>query len=161
MFALVGDKAGFEVSPQRALRADASAGEIGGADEGFLSVHDDRLGVDAGAENALEKFAVDERGIAVKVLPESRAGFLGVEESDRDPVVDHVGENFEEGNKAATFFNVEILEIGGDDPEEFFGPGEHFDNHPLVDVFIENEVGHIASLAKERRNRQLALIGSL
>ena len=72
-----------------------------------------------------------------------------MEEADGDSFADHVGEDFEQGDKAATLFDVEILEVGGDNPKEFFGPGEHFDDHLLVNVFIEDEVGHVERVSEK------------
>ena len=149
----VGYEAGFEVPPEWTFGPDTCSGKVGGADESFPAIRDDGLGVDAGAEDALEEFALDEGGVAVEVFAESRAGLFGVEKADRDAFVDHVGEDFEQGDEATALFHVQVFEVGGDDPEEFLGPGEHFDNHLLVDVFVKNELDHGTTLSEERKNR--------
>ena len=59
VLSFVGDETCFEVSAQRAFGPHSCAGEIGGADEGFEPVDDNGLGVDAGAEDAFEEFALD------------------------------------------------------------------------------------------------------
>lgn len=79
---LVGDKSGLEVSAQGTFRADSCSGEICRADKGFLSIDDDRLGVDAWAEDTLEKIGLNESRVSVKVLAETWSGFLRVEETD-------------------------------------------------------------------------------
>jgi hypothetical protein len=142
VFLFVGDEAGFEVPFKRAFGPDAGPGEVGGADEGFDAIDDDGFGVDTGAEDAFEEVALDEGGVAVEVLAKAGAGFFGVEEADGDALVDEVGEDFEEGDEAAAFFDVEVFEVGGDDPEEFLGPGEHVHDNAFVDFFVEDEVGH-------------------
>lgn len=142
VFLLVGDEARFEVAFERSFGTDAGTGEVGGADEGFDAIDDDGLGVNAGAEDALEEIALDEGGVAVEVLTKAGAGFLGMEETDGDAFVDKVGEDFEEGDEAAAFFDVKVFEVGGDDPEEFLSPGKHVHDDALVDFFVEDEVGH-------------------
>jgi hypothetical protein len=52
-----------------------------------------------------------------------------------------LGENFEKGMNRL-LFDVEGLEVGGHDPQEAGGAGNHFHDDPLVDVFIEDEFGH-------------------
>ena len=86
----VGDEAGFEVSAEGAFGADACASEVGGADEGFEAVDDDRFGVDPGAERPFEEITFNKSGVAVKVFPKTRAGFLGVKEADGDALVDEI-----------------------------------------------------------------------
>ncbi len=142
MFLFVGDEAGFEVSFEGPFGADPGAGEVCGADEGFSAIDDDGFGVNARAEDAFEEVTLDEGGVFVEVLAKAGSGFFGVEESDGDAFVNEVGEDLEEGDKAATFFDVKVLEVCGDDPEEFFSAGEHVDDDALVDFFVENEVGH-------------------
>lgn len=143
MLRLVCDKAGFEVSTQRTFGSDARAGEVRGADEGFLSIDDNRFGVDAGAKDTFEKIGVDEGGVAIEIFAESRAGFLCVEEADGDSFIDEVREDFEKGNEAAAFFHVEVLNVSGDDPEEALCTRNHFYDYALVDVFVEDEVVHV------------------
>jgi len=94
MLGFIGDEAGLEVTLERPLRPDACAGKICRADEGFSPIDDDGLGVDAGAENTLEEVTLDQGGVFIKVPPEARAGFLGVEEAHRDPLMNEVGEDF-------------------------------------------------------------------
>ena len=71
----VGEESGLEVASLGALAAHPGAGEVGGADKGGGAIDNDGLGVDAGAEDALEEFALDEDGVVVKVFPEAWAGF--------------------------------------------------------------------------------------
>lgn len=138
----IGDEAGLEVPAQGALCAYAGSGEVGGPDEGFPAIDDDGLGMNSRAEDAFEKVAIDERGVSVEVFPEPRTGFLGMEKADGDAVVDEVGEDFEQGDEAASFFHVEVLDVGGDDPEKLLSAGKHVDDDALVNVFIKNKVGH-------------------
>ncbi len=142
MFLLVGDEAGFEVAAEGAFCADARTSEVGGADEGFATIDDDGFGVDSRAKDAFEEIAFDESGVAVEVFPETGAGFFGVEEADRNAGVDEVGEDFKKWDEAAFFFDMEVFDVGSDDPEEFLGTGKHVDDDALVDVFIEDEIGH-------------------
>lgn len=39
---------------------------------------------------------------------------------------------------------MEVLNVGGDDPQEFSCAGKHVDDDALVDVFVEDEVGHFS-----------------
>jgi len=103
--------------------------------------------VDSGAEDALEEFAFEKNWIAIEVFAEARAGFFGVDEADGDALLDQVGEDFEEGDEGffAThggFCDVEILDVGGDDPEEALRFGDEFLDDAVVDLFVEEEFGH-------------------
>ncbi len=90
VFFLVGDEAGFEISAERALGSHAGSGEICRADEALFPIDDDRFGVNARAEDALEEIALDERRIAIEVLAEARSRFLGMEEANGNSFVDEV-----------------------------------------------------------------------
>lgn len=142
MLLVIGDEARFEVSLERAFGPDASAREVGRSDEGFLSVDDDGLGVDAGAEDALEEIGLDEGGEAVEIFAESWSWFLGVEETDGDSVIHEVGEDFEKGDEASAFLDMEVLDVSGDDPEKTLGVWDHLDDDALVDFFVEDKFGH-------------------
>ena len=90
VFFLVGDEAGFEISAERTLGSHAGSGEICRADEALFPIDDDRFGVNARAEDALEEIALDERRIAIEVLAEARSRLLGMEEANGDSFVDEV-----------------------------------------------------------------------
>ena len=66
VFFLVGDEAGFEISAERTLGSHAGSGEICRADKGLFFIGDDRFGVNARAEDALEEIALDERSKSLR-----------------------------------------------------------------------------------------------
>jgi len=114
----VGEEAGFEVSAMGGFGPESGSSEIGGADEGFFAIDDEGFGVDAGAENAFEEIGLDEGGVAVEVFSESGAWLLSMKKSHCDPVLNEIGKDFEKGDKFASFCNVQILDVCGDDPEK-------------------------------------------
>ena len=64
-----------------------------------------------------------------------------MDEADGHAFLDEVAEDFEEGDEAATLLDMEVFDVGGDDPEKLFGGGDQFLDDPLVDVFVEEEGG--------------------
>ena len=40
------------------------------------------------------------------------------------------------------YHRAEVFLLGGDDPGVSLHPGEHFYDHPLVNVFVENQIDH-------------------
>ena len=56
----VGLEAGLEVATERTFGSQSGAGEVGRAHESLSAVDNESLGVDARAEDSLEKFAFDE-----------------------------------------------------------------------------------------------------
>lgn len=115
--AVFGDDAGFEVAAVVAFGTETSSSEIGGADVGESAIGDDALHVHAWAEDAAKEVALDEVGEAVKVSSEAWAGLFGVDEPDFDSFADFACEDLEKGDELFTTADVQIFEIGGDEPE--------------------------------------------
>ena len=139
---VVGEDPGFEVATGGAFGTKASSGKVSGGDEGGFAVDDDGFGVDAGAENAFEEFAFDEGGVAVEVFAKSRAGFFGMKESDCDASFYEVGEDGEKGDVAASFFDVEVFEVGSNDPEVMLSIWHEVLDDAVIDLVVEDEFGH-------------------
>ena len=79
----------------------------------------------------------------VEVFAEAGAGFFGVDEADGDTVGDEIGEDGDEGFEAfATGVDVEVLEVGGGDPEELLCGRDGLEDDPLVDLFVEKQIMH-------------------
>ena len=144
---LVGEDAGLEVALGRALGTHARSREVGRGDEGGFAIDDDGLGVDAGAENTLEEFALQECGIAVKVFTEAGARLLGMKEADGDSSLDEVGKDGQERDVAAPLLDVQVFEVSGDDPEETLSLGDQLLDHAVVDLLVEEEFGHLEPIA--------------
>lgn len=136
---IIGEHARLEVALVLALRSQSRAGQIGRADEGLFAINHHRLGVDARAEDAFKKIAIDQVRVSVEVLAEARSGFLGMHQANGDPAMDQIRQDFQQGHKTPVLGNMQVLDVGRDDPEEFPRLRQKFDNHAAVDGFIEEE----------------------
>ncbi len=141
-FGVVGEDGGLEVAGGGAFCAHAGTGEIGGADTSEAGVDDDGLEVDAGAEDALE--AVNEVGVFVEVAAEEGAGLFGVEEADFDVAAGEAGEDFEDGDELAVLVDVEVLEVGGGEPEELLGRRDVSANDFIINPAVGQKGEHKA-----------------
>ncbi len=137
-FGIGGDDAGFKVATVVGLGAHACAGEIGRAGVGEAAVNDDGFEMYARAEDALN--TVDKGGVSVKILTEGRAGLFGMEQADGDLSLDEVGKDFQEGNHAAAFIDVQVFEVAGAEPDKFLRPGDFRQDYPVIDFAIGNEI---------------------
>jgi len=141
----ISEEAGFEITAQGRLCAEASSGEVCGADEGLLAVDNDGLGVNTRAEDALEEIGLDECWIAIEVFAESGAWLFGVEEADGNALLNEVGEDFEKGDETSSFFHVEVFDVRRDNPEESLSLWDEIHEDTLVDILVKDQVGHAVS----------------
>ena len=79
----------LEVAVAWAFHSQACAGEVCRADVGKFEVKDNQFEVYSGAQNPLQ--SGKQYWIMVEILPEFRAWFLGMDETDFTPFADQVG----------------------------------------------------------------------
>ena len=84
----------LEVAVAWAFHSQTCAGEICRADVGKLEVKDNQFEVYSGAQNPLQ--SGKQYWIMVEILPEFRAWFLGMDETDFTPFADQVGKYAQE-----------------------------------------------------------------
>lgn len=121
---IVGQDPGFPVAAVVVFGTDAGSGEVGAAEVGAAAVNDYGFGVQPGAEHALELLPGEQLGKTVEILAESWTGFLGVHESDGNSGTDQFGEHRQKRDKASAPGDVQVLQIGGGDPEKFSRLGD-------------------------------------
>jgi hypothetical protein len=74
-----------------------------------------------------------------------------VYQTDGDSAFDEIGKDFQQGHEAAAFRHVQVLDVGGDDPEKLLRLREKLQNHPAVDGLVQQEF-HGLGFQKVRRN---------
>jgi hypothetical protein len=62
-----------------------------------------------------------------------------VHQADGDSAIDQVGQYFQQRHEAPAFGNMQVLDVGGDDPEKLPGLRQEFDNNTAVDGFVEEK----------------------
>lgn len=107
----------FEVATEGTFHADASTCQVCRADVGGFKVENHHLEMHSRTHDAFE--VGRENLIAVEIFAEIRAGFLGVNESHAYATLEQSGELSEQRNRFAVLFDVNILDVGGADPERF------------------------------------------
>lgn len=107
----------FKVAPEGAFHADASACQICRADVSGFEVENHHLEMHSRAHDAFE--VGRENLIAVEIFTEVRAGFLGVNEPHTHATLEQSGELSEQRYRFAVLLDVNILDIGGANPERF------------------------------------------
>ena len=119
----------FEVAAERAFHADACACQVCRANVGSFKVENHHLEMHSRAHDAFEVGC--ENFIAVKILAEVRAGFLGVNEPHAHAALEESCELSEQRNRFAVLLHIYVLDVGGADPERFAdccNTGNHFGN---------------------------------
>lgn len=117
----------FKVAAEGAFHADACACQVCRANVGSFKVENHHLEMHSRAHDAFEVGC--ENFIAVKILAEVRAGFLGVNESHAYAALEQSGELSEQRYRFAILLDVNILDVGGANPERFADcrdTGNHF-----------------------------------
>ena len=132
-----GQQAGLEVAAVRAFRAHARAGQVGAARVRDPAVHDDRFEVHAGTEDALHP--VNQILVAIEIAAKQRARLLRVQQADLDPPARQFGQHAKEGNHALPARDMQVLEIGGRQPEKLLRTGDRLLNDPFVNLKIADE----------------------
>ena len=135
---VIREDASFKVSPSRAFHAEAGTGEVGGADVGGFAVNNDQFEVHARAEHPLE--VCGQQRVFIEIFAEARTGLFGMNQPDFESVFDPVGEGVQEGDGAVAGFNVQVLDVGGADPQGAFRL-QRFKQHVGVVLFVGNVDG--------------------
>ena len=125
----IGQDSCLKVSGPSALHSYPSSSQIGRTDIGSLTIKDDYLEVDTRTKGTLQ--AGKEDRVVVKVFPEVRPRFLGVNQANLLALLDQVGQDSQE----RTVFIIEVLDISRSDPKRTFHLG-HPGNHLLEMGFV-------------------------
>lgn len=104
----------LEIAVAWAFHSQTCTCEICRADVGNLEVKDNQFEVYSGAQNSLQ--SGKQHRIMVEILPEFRAWFLGMDETDFTPFADQIGKYAQE----RTLADIQILYVGSPDPKMFF-----------------------------------------
>lgn len=148
-FPVIGDDAGLEISSVGGFCSYAGAGEIGTAGVGEFAVDYYRFEVDAGTQNPFH--ALYQVRIAVKIFSKGRAGLFCVQEPNFDVLFYQVGQYFEKGYHFAAFIDVEVFEVGGSEPKEFFGFRDAATDYLFVNLSVCDKFKHNRRDQKLRR----------
>ena len=127
----------LEISLVGVFCPHTSAGQVGGPDEGFYTVNDDCLGVYSWTQDTLEQLTLDQSVKTIKIFTKPWSGLLGVNESYCDTRLHESAENFQKGLKTVVVFDMQILYIGGNYPQEPFGHGQFRLYESGVDISVE------------------------
>ena len=117
----------FEVATEGAFHADAGSGQVCRADVDGFEVKYHHLEMHSRTHDAFE--VGRENLIAVEIFAKVRAGFLSVNESHAYAALEQSGELSEQRYRFAVLLDVNILDIGGANPERFVDcrdTGNHF-----------------------------------
>ncbi len=117
----------LEVTAEGTFHADACACQVCRANVGSFKVENHHLEMHSRAHDAFEVGC--ENFIAVKILAEVRAGFFCVNESHAYTTLEESCELSEQRYRFAVLLDVNILDVGGADPERFAdccNTGNHF-----------------------------------
>ena len=134
----------FEVAAERAFHADASACQVCGADVGGFKIKNHHLEMHSRTHDAFK--VGRENLIAVEIFAEVRAGFLGVNQSYAYAALEQSGELSEQRYRFAVLLHINILDVGGADPERF-ADCRDTGNHFGIVFFVLDVLG-------ERRHRK-------
>ena len=134
----------FKVAAEGAFHADACACQICRADVSGFEVENHHLEMHSRAHDAFEVGC--ENFIAVKILAEVRAEFFSVNESHAYAALEQSGELSEQRYRFAVLLDVNILDIGGANPERF-ADCRDTGNHFGIVFFVLDVLG-------ERRHRK-------
>lgn len=144
VWAVIEEQAGLEIPAVIAFSSQSGSGEIGGPDVGDGAIDDEDFRVEARAQAAFEQVAFSQGGMFVEVGAEPWAWFFGVEEAYGDAATDQFGEDGDERAERLAFgaaLDEDVFEVGGSDPEEFFGGGEDIAQDARVVFGIQHEFG--------------------
>ncbi len=117
----------FEVAAEGAFHADAGSSQVCRADVGGFEVENHHLEMHSRAHDAFEVGC--KNLIAVEILAKIRAGFLGVNESHAYAALEQSCDLSEQRYRFAVLLHINILDVGGADPERFAdccNTGNHF-----------------------------------
>ena len=134
----------FEVATEGTFHADACAGQVSGANVGGFEVENHHLEMHSRTHDAFE--VGRENLIAVEIFAEVRAGFLGVNQSYAYAALEQSGELSEQRYRFAVLLHINILDVGGADPERF-ADCRDTGNHFGIVFFVLDVLG-------ERRHRK-------
>ena len=117
----------FEVATEGAFHADASACQVCRADVGGFQIEYHHFEVYSRAHDAFQ--VCRKNAVAVEIFAEVRAGFFCMNEPHAHATLEESCELSEQRNRFAVLFDVNILDVGGADPERFADcrdTGNHF-----------------------------------
>ena len=117
----------FEVAAEGAFHADAGSSQVCRADVGGFEVENHHLEMHSRTHNAFEVGC--ENLIAVEIFAEVRAGFFCMNEPHAYAALEQSCELSEQRYRFAVLLDVNILDIGGANPERFAdccNTGNHF-----------------------------------
>ena len=116
---VIGEDARLEVAAERRLHAHARAGEVGTAHVADRLVDDDDFEMDARAKGTFQQLG--EARVAVEVGAEVRPGLLGMDEPHLHALAEQFGQHPEEWFLGLALRHVQVLDVGGADPQRLFG----------------------------------------
>ena len=112
---VVGEDSRFEVAAQGAFHADACTCQIRGADVSGFQVEYHHFKMDSRAHDA---FQISRKNlVAVEIFAKVRAGFFSVNESHANAALEERSQLAEQRNRFAVLFYIDVLDVGGSDPE--------------------------------------------
>lgn len=117
----------FKVAAEGTFHADACACQVCRADVSGFKVENHHLEMHSRTHDAFEVGC--ENFIAVEIFAEVRAGFLGVNQSYAHSALEQSCELSEQRYRFAVLLHINILDVGGADPERFAdccNTGNHF-----------------------------------
>ena len=128
----------LKVATEGAFHADAGSSQVCRADVGGFEVENYHLEMHSRTHDAFE---VGRKNlIAVEIFSEVRAGFLGVNETHAHAALEESCELSEQRNRFAVLFYIDVLDVGGADPERF-ADGRDTGNHFGIVFFVLDVLG--------------------
>ena len=134
----------FEVAAEGAFHADAGSSQVCRADVGGFEVENYHLEMHSRTHDAFE--VGRENLIAVEIFAEVRAGFFCMNEPHAHAALEQSCELSEQRYRFAVLLHINILDVGGADPERF-ADCRDTGNHFGIVFFVLDVLG-------ERRHRK-------
>lgn len=141
----VGEDTRLEVAGVGPFHPDACAGEVRAAEIDRATVEDQHLKMDPRAEHPFQPFR--QRRVFVEVLAEGGAGFLGVDEAHLHALAHQLRQHGEERQRALPHPHVEVLDVGGANPQRP-PDGGHSGEDEVVVVGIGDVGEHNTKMSK-------------
>ena len=152
-FGIVGENTRLEVATQATLHADARTRQVRGTDVGGFQVENHHLEMHPRAHDAFE---IGRQNLeAVEVLAEIRARLLRVNEPHAHAALQECGQLPEQGHRFAVLLHVDILDVGGTDPQRLADLRNPRDDLGIMFLVLDvlGECGHDSGVLRGRRLR--------